>query len=57
MSAEYNVPPGEKPIHWRLGTTHEVKDIEAALRIVGWYRLRWNIEQLFCGDEKPGLRH
>jgi IS4 transposase len=44
---EYDTPPGEKPIHWRLSTTHEVKDIEAALQIVGWYRLRWNIEQLF----------
>jgi hypothetical protein len=39
--------PGEKPIHWRLSTTHEVKDIETAPQIVGWYRLRWSIEQLF----------
>lgn len=52
---EYDVPPGEKPIHWRLGTTHEVKDIEAALRIVGWYRLRWNIEQLFWVMKSQGF--
>jgi hypothetical protein len=52
---EYDTPPGEKPIHWRLGTTHEVKDIEAALRIVGWYRLRWNIEQLFWVMKSQGF--
>lgn len=52
---EYDVPPGEKPIHWRLATTHEVKDIEAALRIVGWYRLRWNIEQLFWVMKSQGF--
>jgi DDE family transposase len=52
---EYDVPPGEKPIHWRLGTTHEVRDIEAALRIVEWYRLRWNIEQLFWVMKSQGF--
>jgi hypothetical protein len=34
---EYDSPPGEKPIPWRLSTRHEVKDIEAALQIVGGY--------------------
>jgi hypothetical protein len=52
---EYDVPPGEKPIHWRLGTTHEVKDVETALQIVGWYRLRWNIEQLFWVMKSQGF--
>jgi hypothetical protein len=52
---EYDVPPGEKPIHWRLSTTHEVKDIKAALRIVEWYRLRWNIEQLFWTMKSQGF--
>lgn len=52
---EYDVPPGEKPIHWRLMTTHEVNDIGAALRIVGWYRLRWNIEQLFWVMKSQGF--
>lgn len=52
---EYDVPPGEQPIHWRLGTTHEVKDIKAALRIVEWYRLRWNIEQLFWVMKSQGF--
>lgn len=52
---EYDTPPGEKPIHWRLGTTHEVKDVSAALQIVGWYRLRWNIEQLFWVMKSQGF--
>jgi hypothetical protein len=52
---EYDTPPGEKPIHWRLGTTHEVKDVLAALQIVGWYRLRWNIEQLFWVMKSQGF--
>jgi hypothetical protein len=33
--------------HWRLLTTHEVNDIADARRIVGFYRQRWTIEQLF----------
>ncbi len=52
---EYDTPPGEKPIHWRLGTTHEVTDIKAAMRIVAWYRLRWNIEQLFWVMKSQGF--
>jgi Transposase DDE domain len=52
---EYDAPPGEKLIHWRLMTTHEVKDVTAALRIVGWYRLRWNIEQLFWVMKSQGF--
>jgi hypothetical protein len=50
-----DVCESEKPIHWRLSTTHEVKDIEAALQIVGWYRLRWNIEQLFWVMKSQGV--
>lgn len=52
---EYDVPPGEKAIHWRLMTTHEVNDIDAALQIVEWYRLRWNIEQLFWVMKSQGF--
>jgi hypothetical protein len=45
----------EKPIHWCLLTTHEVKTKEEALQIVRWYCLRWNIEQLFRTLKKQGL--
>jgi len=45
----------EEPIHWCLLTTHDVKTKEDALRIVKWYRLRWNIEQLFRTLKKQGL--
>lgn len=41
------VPKEEEPIHWRLITTHSVKDIQLAWLIVSWYQMRWFIEQLF----------
>jgi hypothetical protein len=41
-------PPGKAdPAHWRLLTTHDVQDLADASRIVGYYRDRWVIEQLF----------
>jgi hypothetical protein len=41
-------PPAEAPpAHWRLLTTHAVADAADARRIVGFYRQRWTIEQLF----------
>jgi hypothetical protein len=40
-------PDGEKPIVWRLLTTHAVQDLASAERIIGWYRRRWIIEQVF----------
>jgi len=41
-------PPSDAPAaHWRLLTTHTVADAADARRIVGFYRQRWTIEQLF----------
>lgn len=41
-------PPSEGPAaHWHLLTTHNVADAADARRIVGFYRQRWTIEQLF----------
>ena len=46
----------EKPIHWRLMTTHPITCFEDAVRCVGWYRQRWHIEQLFRTLKKQGLK-
>ena len=46
----------EEPIHWRLLSTHPIASFEDALRCVGWYRQRWNIEQLFRTLKKQGLK-
>ena len=40
-------PTGEKPIIWRLLTTHAVDSLAAGERLVGFYRRRWIIEQVF----------
>jgi len=37
---EINPPPNEEPLHWRLLTTIEVADADAAREIVRLYRLR-----------------
>jgi hypothetical protein len=52
---ELNPPPGDA-ICWRLLTTHPVESIEQALTVIGWYRLRWHIEQLFRTLKRQGLR-
>jgi hypothetical protein len=52
---EINPPKGQKPIHWRLMTTHEVVCIEQALQVVQWYCWRWLIEELFATVKKKGL--
>lgn len=46
---------GRQPVHWRLLTTHTVKDEAAAWQIVDWYRMRWIIEQLFRLMKSQGL--
>lgn len=54
---ELDPPPGEKqPILWRLLTTHTVETIDQALTVIGWYRRRWHIEQLFRTLKRQGLR-
>ncbi len=43
------------PVHWRLLTTHVIDSLAAALRLVGWYRQRWHIEQVFRTLKSQGL--
>jgi len=52
---ELNPPPGDA-ICWRLLTTHPVENVEHALAVIGWYRERWHIEQLFRTLKRQGLR-
>ena len=52
---EIDPPEGEAPAHWRLLTTHAVNDAADARRIVGFYRLRWTIEQLFRTTKTKGF--
>ena len=44
---ELDAPAGVAPLHWRLLTTHRVETLDDAQRMVGWYRMRWIIEQVF----------
>jgi hypothetical protein len=48
-------PPTGDPIHWRLLTTHPVEDVAKALTVIGWYRQRWHIEQVFRTLKRQGL--
>lgn len=52
---EIATPVGVEPLHWRLLTTHAVEEADQAWRIVGWYRARWAIEQLFRVMKSQGL--
>ena len=53
---ERDPPAGVAPVHWRLLTTHDVPDAPSAWRIVGWYKQRWTIEQLFRVLKSQGLQ-
>ena len=44
---EVAAPPASKPLLWRLLTTHAVTTLAQARWIIGLYRRRWTIEQLF----------
>jgi hypothetical protein len=54
-AVEINAPKGQKPIHWRLLTTHSVVCLEQALQVIEWYKWRWKIEQLFATLKTVGL--
>lgn len=45
----------KKPIAWYLLTSHEVNSYDDAVKIIEWYRARWQIEQLFRTLKRKGL--
>ncbi|HZV06433.1 MAG TPA: IS4 family transposase [Gemmataceae bacterium] len=55
IGREINPAPGEEAAVWFLLTTHQVNDIADARRIIGFYRLRWTIEQLFRTMKTKGF--
>jgi hypothetical protein len=55
IGREINPPAGEEAAVWFLLTTHQVGDIADARRIIGFYRLRWTIEQLFRTMKTKGF--
>lgn len=52
---EIDPPAGETAIHWRLLTTHAVRDGAEALAVGDLYRRRWAIEQLFRTMKTQGF--
>jgi hypothetical protein len=52
---EIDPPPGVEAAHWRLLTTHAVAGLADAKLIVGFYRERWTIEQLFRTCKTKGF--
>lgn len=55
IGREIDPPEGEEPALWYLLTTHGVTDLADARRIIGFYRLRWTIEQLFRTMKTKGF--
>lgn len=53
---ERNPPRDAARVHWRILTTHEVADADAAWKIVDWYKMRWTIEQFWRLLKQQGLR-
>jgi Transposase DDE domain len=53
---EIDQPPHGERVCWRLLTTVPVASFSDAEEVVGMYRLRWRIEQVFRATKNDGLR-
>ena len=59
---EVNVPKGVTPIRWVLLTSLPVETLDQAWTVIGYYELRWTIEEYHkvlktgCGVEQHSLR-
>lgn len=47
VARELQPPAGVKALEWRLLTNRQASDFEAAVQLIDWYRVRWEIELLF----------
>ena len=52
---EISAPDGAAELHWRLLTTHNVAGLADARRLIGYYRRRWAIEQVFRTMKTKGF--
>lgn len=55
VAREVNAPEGQKPAQWLLLTSKAVQTPEQAAEIVGIYRSRWTIEQVFRTMKTKGF--
>jgi hypothetical protein len=61
IAQETNPPAGQEPVSWTLLTTLPVTTAEDVVRVIGYYRTRWVIEEYFkvlktgCAVEKLQL--
>lgn len=45
LAEEENPPAGQEPVRWWLLTTLAISTLDDAMRVVGWYALRWLVER------------
>ncbi len=55
QAIEQDAPPGIKPLVWRILTTLPVDTAAEAQAVIGYYRLRWRIEEVFRALKRDGL--
>lgn len=53
---ETDAPAGQRPLHWRLLTSHQVTSAEQAERTANLYRQRWVIEEYFRTLKSAGFQ-
>ena len=54
--AEIDPQNPKDAVHWCLLTTHAVADVAQAREVIGWYRARWTIEQVFRTLKSAGAQ-
>lgn len=55
MESHDTVIKGQQAVLWRLITSHQITDLEAAILVIQFYIRRWNIEQVFRLLKSQGL--